>query len=48
MFFGGLASAINWGFGLVIGALFAKQIARNLKAVDYGLLIACAYIGFMT
>ncbi|RDU66346.1 TIGR00366 family protein [Helicobacter didelphidarum] len=47
-FFGGLASAINWGFGLVIGALFAKQIARNLKAVDYGLLIACAYIGFMT
>ncbi len=47
-FFGGLASAINWGFGLVVGALFAKQIARNLKAVDYGLLIACAYIGFMT
>ncbi|TKX28973.1 short-chain fatty acid transporter [Campylobacter sp. MIT 12-8780] len=47
-FFGGVASAINWGFGLVIGALFAKQIARNLKAVDYGLLIACAYIGFMT
>ena len=47
-FFGGLASAINWGFGLVIGALFAKQIARNLKAVDYGLLVACAYIGFMT
>lgn len=47
-FFGGLASAINWGFGLVVGALFAKQVARNLKAVDYGLLIACAYIGFMT
>lgn len=47
-FFGGLASAINWGFGLVVGALFAKQIARNLKGVDYGLLIACAYIGFMT
>ena len=47
-FFGGVASAINWGFGLVVGALFAKQVARNLKAVDYGLLIACAYIGFMT
>lgn len=47
-FFGGLASAINWGFGLVVGALFAKQVARNLKAVDYGLLIACAYMGFMT
>ena len=47
-FFGGVASAINWGFGLVVGALFAKEIARKLKAVDYGLLIACAYIGFMT
>lgn len=47
-FFGGFASAINWGFGLVVGALFAKQVARNLKAVDYGLLIACAYMGFMT
>ncbi|WP_220092222.1 TIGR00366 family protein [Helicobacter sp. 16-1353] len=48
VFFGGIASLINWGFGLVVGALFAKQVARNLKAVDYGLLIACAYMGFMT
>lgn len=46
--FGGIACSINWGFGLVVGALFAKQIARNLKAVDYGLLIACAYMGFLT
>lgn len=47
-FFGGLASIIHWAFGLVVGALFAKQMARNLKSVDYGLLVACAYIGFMT
>lgn len=47
-FFSGLACAINWGFGLVVGALFAKQVARKLKAIDYGLLIACAYMGFMT
>lgn len=42
-----VASLINWGFGLVIGALFAKEIARKLKGVDYRLLIASAYSGFV-
>ncbi|WGE56580.1 TIGR00366 family protein [Actinobacillus equuli] len=43
-----LACAINWGFGLVVGAMFAKEVARRIKGTDYALLIACAYIGFMT
>lgn len=47
-FMGAVASAINWGFGLVVGALFAKEIARRIPKSDYRLLIACAYIGFMT
>ncbi|WP_100330248.1 short-chain fatty acid transporter [Bacillus xiapuensis] len=38
---------INWGFGLVIGALFAKEIAKRMEAVDYRLLIASAYSGFV-
>lgn len=42
-----LACWINWGFGLVIGALFAKEIARYVKKVDYRLLIASAYSGFV-
>ncbi|WLD95413.1 short-chain fatty acid transporter [Alkalihalobacillus sp. AL-G] len=42
-----LASWINWGFGLVIGALFAKELARQVEKVDYRLLIASAYTGFM-
>ncbi|MCA1033304.1 short-chain fatty acid transporter [Bacillus infantis] len=42
-----LASLINWGFGLVIGALFAKELARKVKNVDYRLLIASAYTGFI-
>ncbi|MBD7938813.1 MULTISPECIES: short-chain fatty acid transporter [Cytobacillus] len=42
-----LASWINWGFGLVIGALFAKELARHVKGVDYRLLIASAYSGFV-
>lgn len=42
-----VACWINWGFGLVIGALFAKEIARKVKNVDYRLLIASAYSGFI-
>lgn len=40
------ASWINWGFGLVVGALFAKEIARQVR-VDYKLLVASAYSGFL-
>ncbi|WP_108447446.1 short-chain fatty acid transporter [Halomonas denitrificans] len=40
------ASWINWGFGLVVGALFAKELARQIK-VDYRLLVASAYSGFV-
>jgi short-chain fatty acids transporter len=41
-----VASWINWGFGLVVGALFAKELARQIR-VDYRLLIASAYSGFV-
>ncbi|EQC50098.1 TIGR00366 family protein [Bacteriovorax sp. BSW11_IV] len=42
-----IASWFNWGFGLVIGAIFAKEIAKKVKGVDYRLLIASAYTGFL-
>lgn len=42
-----IANWINWGFGLVISAIFAKEIAKNVKGVDYRLLIASAYSGFV-
>ncbi|PLR96868.1 short-chain fatty acid transporter [Bacillus sp. T33-2] len=42
-----IASLINWGFGLVIGALFAKELAKKVENVDYRLLIASAYTGFV-
>ncbi|MBW7982292.1 TIGR00366 family protein [Enterobacillus tribolii] len=47
-FFGSVACVINWGFGLVVGAMFAREVARRVKGSDYPLLIACAYIGFLT
>jgi short-chain fatty acids transporter len=41
------AAWINWGFGLVIGAMFGRQLARQVPGVDYRLLIASAYSGFL-
>lgn len=42
-----IACILNWGFGLVIGAIFAREIAKKLKGIDYRLLIASAYTGFL-
>lgn len=42
-----LCSWLNWGFGLVVGALLAKEIAKRVKDLDYPLLIASAYSGFL-
>jgi len=42
-----IACWINWGFGLVIGALLAREIAKEVKGIDYRLLIATAYSGFV-
>ena len=38
---------LNWGFGLIVGVVFAKAIARQRSDVDYRLLIASAYSGFV-
>ncbi|GAB3342222.1 short-chain fatty acid transporter [Marilutibacter aestuarii] len=40
------ASWVNWGFGLVVGALFARELAAQVR-VDYRLLVASAYSGFV-
>ena len=42
-----VACWINWGFGLIVGVIFAKDIARAMRGVDYRLLIASAYSGFV-
>jgi short-chain fatty acids transporter len=39
------ASYINWGFGLIAAALFARAVASNVKGVHYPLLVASAYSG---
>ncbi len=42
-----LGSWLNWGFGLVVGALVAREIAKRLREVDFSFLVAAAYMGFM-
>lgn len=42
-----VACWLNWGFGLIVGAILAKEVARKLSGVDYRLLIASAYSGFV-
>lgn len=46
-FIASIASIINYGFGLVIGALLAIQIAKRVPSVDYRILVASGYSGFL-
>jgi short-chain fatty acids transporter len=41
-----IASWINWGFGLVIGAVLAREVAKHIR-VDFAWLVAAAYSGFV-
>lgn len=45
---GAIACIINWGFGLIVGAMLAREVARQQPKSDYPLLIASAYIAFLT
>lgn len=42
-----VACWLNWGFGLIVGAILAREVARSVRGVDYRLLIASAYSGFV-
>ena len=45
--FSAIFSWINYGLGLIAGALLARAIAKKLKTIDYRLLIASAYSGYV-
>jgi short-chain fatty acids transporter len=42
-----IGSWLNWGFGLVVGAIVAREIGKRLRTVDFAFLVAAAYMGFM-
>ena len=39
------AGYLSWGLGFVLGTLFAIEVAKNVKAADFRLLVAAAYTG---
>ncbi|MGB9867325.1 MAG: short-chain fatty acid transporter [Bacillota bacterium] len=43
----GICSWIQWGFGLIVGGLLALEMVKKVERVDYPLLIAAAYGGFI-
>ena len=47
-----LVSYLHWGLSLIVGALLAKELARELRIknipFEYGLIGAGAYVGQMT
>ncbi len=43
---GMIASWLNWGLGLVVAGLLAREIAKRVR-MDFGWLVAAAYTGFV-
>lgn len=43
----GLASWLNWGFGLVVGAFLAVEMARQVPKANFRVLVASSYSGFL-
>jgi short-chain fatty acids transporter len=42
-----VSSLLNWGLGLVAGALVARQVAKQMAGAHFGYLIASAFMGFI-
>ncbi|CAM4276734.1 short-chain fatty acid transporter [Bacillus manliponensis] len=42
-----LGAYINWGFGIIVSVLYAKEVAKQLQGLDYRLAIASSYSGFL-
>lgn len=42
-----IASFIHWGLGLVVGAIFAQKVAQEMRTIDFPIIVAGAYSGFI-
>ncbi|QDX41457.1 short-chain fatty acid transporter [Salarchaeum sp. JOR-1] len=42
-----VASFIHWGLGLVVGAIFAQKVADEIRTIDFPIIVAGAYAGFL-
>lgn len=46
-FVAAIACLLNWGLGLVVGALLARQVGARLRGIHFGYLVAAGYMGYM-
>ena len=44
-FFSMVTSLISWGFALIFSGLLAREVVRNVRAIDYRAIGAAAYLG---
>lgn len=42
-----VANLLNWGLGLVVGALLGRRIFARLSNANFGYMIAAGYMGYM-
>ncbi|HHV72887.1 MAG TPA: short-chain fatty acid transporter [Clostridia bacterium] len=42
-----ICSLLSWGFGLIMGAIYARAVARKVDGIDYPMLVAGSYCGFL-
>lgn len=42
-----MSSFIHWGLGLIVGAIFARKVAENIRGIDFPIIVAGAYSGFL-
>ncbi len=42
-----LASFVHWGLGLVVGGIFARKVAEEIRTIDFPIIVAGAYSGFI-
>ncbi|GAA0252512.1 short-chain fatty acid transporter [Haladaptatus pallidirubidus] len=42
-----LASFVHWGLGIVVGGIFARKVAEEIRTIDFPIIVAGAYSGFI-
>jgi short-chain fatty acids transporter len=42
-----VGALLNWGFGLIISALYCKELGKKFKGRKFAVLVACSYSGFL-
>lgn len=42
-----IGALLNWGFGLIVSALYCKELGKRFQGKKFAVLVACSYSGFI-